>query len=207
MSRELSFAEELRTQRWDDHRLYHHSRVNQALHLLSACCFLVSYGLLAFDTATAVWIGWVAAFVSRQVGHFFFEPKAYDTVNGMSHEEKEAAKVGYNLFRKYVLCAFFAGAPLVLWLSPTLFGLIRPYTEVGSFGGDLSMLWLALAGGALLFRTVQLFFVRDVRTGLVWFTKILTDPFNDVRTYWKAPYHLLVRGERMDPSLRHEAHA
>ena len=31
-----SFAEELRTQRWDDHRYYHHSRINQSLHLVSA---------------------------------------------------------------------------------------------------------------------------------------------------------------------------
>jgi hypothetical protein len=207
MNATLSFMEELRVQRWDDHRFYHHSRINQSLHLISACCFLVSYALLAFDVATAVWIGWVAAFVSRQIGHFFFEPKEYDAVNDMSHEQKEAVKVGYNLFRKYVLCVLFLGAPLVLWRAPTLFGLIRPYTEVGSFGGDLSAIWLALAGGALLFRTLQLFYLRDVQTGLVWLTKILTDPFNDVRTYWKAPYYLVVRRQLLDPSLRHGSHA
>ncbi len=30
------FLTHLREQRWDDHRYYHHSRVNQALHLVSA---------------------------------------------------------------------------------------------------------------------------------------------------------------------------
>jgi len=30
------FLEELRQQRWDDHRFYHQSRVNQTLHLFSA---------------------------------------------------------------------------------------------------------------------------------------------------------------------------
>ena len=30
-----SFLEALRIQRWDDHRYYHHSRINQALHLLN----------------------------------------------------------------------------------------------------------------------------------------------------------------------------
>ena len=34
------FVETLRTQRWDDHRYYHHSLVNQSLHLLSAISFL-----------------------------------------------------------------------------------------------------------------------------------------------------------------------
>ena len=30
------FLQALKTQRWDDHRYYHHSRINQALHLVSA---------------------------------------------------------------------------------------------------------------------------------------------------------------------------
>ena len=55
-----------------------------------------------------------------------------------------------------------------------------------------------LGVGGLLFRTVQLFFVRDVQTGLVWATKILTDPFHDIKLYHKAPLHLL-RGELIDP--------
>ena len=54
--------------------------------------------------------------------------------------------------------------------------------------------------GGLLFRTVQLFFIRDVETGLVWMTKILTDPFNDIRLYYKAPLDLL-RGELIDPPV------
>ena len=52
--------------------------------------------------------------------------------------------------------------------------------------------------GAIAFRTVQLFFLRDVQTGLVWATKILTDPFHDVALYYKAPLYVL-RGELFDP--------
>jgi hypothetical protein len=181
------FREALREQRWDDHRFYHHSRINQSLHLFSACCFLASYVLLAIDTALAVWIGWFGAWISRQIGHFFFEPKSYDVVNRMSHEEKEDVKVGYNLKRKVILGSAFLAVPLVVYLAPDRVG-------------DVTSLWLAVGVGALLFRTVQLFFIRDVQTGLVWCTKILTDPFNDVRTYWKSPYYLL-RGELIDPEL------
>jgi hypothetical protein len=195
-----SFRDALREQRWDDHRLYHHSRINQSLHLFSACCFLASYALLVFDPTRAVWIGLVGAWVSRQVGHFFFEPKGYDAANAMSHEQKEQVKVGYNLYRKVVLLLVFLAAPALLHLEPDLFGLIRPASGERSFVADLSVLWLAVAAGALLFRTVQLFVLRDVQTGVVWFTKILTDPFNDVRTYWKAPY-FLARGELIDPEI------
>ena len=48
-----AFFKELETQRWDDHRYYHHSRINQSLHLVSALSFLVAYGLLFFDPPMA----------------------------------------------------------------------------------------------------------------------------------------------------------
>jgi hypothetical protein len=50
---------------------------------------------------------------------------------------------------------------------------------------------------------VHLFFIKDVQSGLVWMTKILTDPFHDIYLYHKAPMQLL-RGERFAPmSTRH----
>jgi hypothetical protein len=60
------------------------------------------------------------------------------------------------------------------------------------------MIWLAIGLGGLVFRTVHLFFLKDVQTGLVWLTKIVTDPFHDVYLYYKAPFYLL-RGELIDP--------
>ena len=44
------FIEALRVQRWDDHRYYHHSKVNQSLHLVSATSFPVSYTHLTLPT-------------------------------------------------------------------------------------------------------------------------------------------------------------
>ena len=38
-----------------------------------------------------------------------------------------------------------------------------------------------------------------MQTGLVWATKILTDPFHDIKLYHKAPLDLL-RGELIDPT-------
>ena len=46
-----SFLETLKMQRWDDHRYYHHSRINQALHLVSALSFVCAYVLVFFDPA------------------------------------------------------------------------------------------------------------------------------------------------------------
>jgi hypothetical protein len=192
------FMEELRTQRWDDHRYYHHSRINQSLHFLSAITFIGAYGLMFKDPVAAALIGWLVAMVSRQSGHFFFEPKGYDEVNQATHEYKERIKVGYNLRRKVILHAVWALSPVLLWASPTLFGIFQPYSGGEEFVRHVGMIWLFVGAGALVFRTLQLFYLRDVRTGLVWFTKILTDPFNDAKLYCKAPLYLL-RGELIDP--------
>ena len=70
------FLQALATQRWDDHRYYHHSRINQTLHLLSALSFLVAYVLLFVDPALAALLAWCVSMTTRQAGHFFFEPGA-----------------------------------------------------------------------------------------------------------------------------------
>ena len=195
-----NFLDALRTQRWDDHRYYHHSRINQSLHFISAISFLVAYAMMFVDPVAAALIGWLVSMVTRQSGHFFFEPDGYDEVNQASHEHKEAIKVGYNLRRKVVLLALWVAAPIVLWIDPSLMGLIEPAVGTEGFLRDVGAMWLALGVGGLLFRTVHLFFLRDVQTGLVWMTKILTDPFHDFWLYRKAPLQLM-RGEMIDPMV------
>jgi hypothetical protein len=194
----MRLIEELREQRWDDHRFYHHSRVNQSLHLVSALSFIAAYYYVFVDPVVAALLGWLVAMVSRQVGHFFFEPHTYDAVNELEHDDKERIKIGYNLQRKRVLLGIWAATPLMVYTSPGLFGLLTPWADLYSYCHNLAVLWIALGIAALLGRTVQLFFIRDVRTGLAWCLKILTDPFNDVRQYWRAPLHL-ARGELIDP--------
>lgn len=193
-----TFLNALREQRWDDHRYYHHSRINQSLHLISAISFLVTYVLLFTQPVAAALFGWVFAMCIRQVGHFFFEPKGYDDVNQATHDYKERVKVGYNLRRKVILHAIWGLTPVLLLLQPSFFGVFPPHANLGEFLQHLSKIWIALAAGALLFRTVHLFFLRDVMTGIVWFTKILTDPFHDILLYYKSPLYLL-RGELVEP--------
>jgi hypothetical protein len=191
----MTFLEELREQRWDDHRFYHRSRVNQSLHLLSACCFLTSYVLIPISPITAAIFGWVIAMWPRQIGHFWFEPKGFDDVNLVSFEHKEDVKVGFNLQRKVILFCVWAAVPLALWARPDFFGAMSPSH---GYVHNLGVLWLWLGFAGLMARTLWLCATRNVQTGVVWFTKILTDPFHDILIYYKAPFHLL-RGEWLDP--------
>jgi len=200
-----AFFQTLKTQRWDDHRYYHQSRINQALHLVSALSFIVSYVVLFFDPATAALIAWGISMTTRQAGHFFFEPKGFDHINNASFEHKEAIKVGYNLSRKVVLLTVWGAFPLLLWLSPSLVGLIQPATDLSGYLHDVGMAWLALGVVGVLMRTVHLFFIKGVQEGVAWATKILTDPFHDVMLYWRSPLYLL-KGELLDPMEHVRSH-
>ena len=193
-----AFLQTLQTQRWDDHRYYHQSRINQSLHFVSAISFLVAYVMLFIDPAIAALIGWCVSMGTRQSGHFFFEPRGFDRVNNVTDAYKEAIKVGYNMQRKTVLIAVWALIPVLLWLQPSVFGLIEPATTLSGMVHDVGIAWLALAVAGLSFRVLQLWVKDSLFTGLVWLSKILTDPFHDVVLYWKAPLALL-RGELLDP--------
>jgi Protein of unknown function (DUF962) len=192
------FLRALEEQRWDDHRYYHHNRINQSLHVVSALSFLSSYVLLFTSPVAAAVVGWTLAMVSRQIGHFFFEPKGYDELNHATNEYKEKIKVGYNLRRKQVLLSIWALTPLLLLIDPTVFGHFEPRPGFASFMERTARLWLWLGGAALTFRVVQLWFVRDFQTGIVWAVKILTDPFHDIKLYHRAPLQVL-RGELLEP--------
>jgi hypothetical protein len=193
------FTDMLRTQRFDDYRYYHQSTVNQTLHFVSAVIFLACYALLFRDPAVAGLVGWLAM-LTRQTGHFFFEPDGYDAINDATNEYKETIKVGFNQYRKIVLLVVWGSAPVALFLFPTLFGLFAPPADRMDFIRHVGSVWLAIGIGAGLFRMVQLFVTKDIATGVVWTWKVLTDPFHNIALYYKSPLALL-RGEWLDTSI------
>jgi hypothetical protein len=200
-----TFFEALRIQRFDDHRYYHHSRINQTLHLISAISFVIAYAFLLIDPVISALIAWLISMTTRQSGHFFFEPLGYDEVNQASHEYKEEIKVGYNLNRKIVLLSIWAILPMAIYVQPGLFGIIEPWETLTEWVRQVGASWLILGAGGLLFRTIHLFFLKDVQTGLVWMTKIITDPFHDIVLYHKAPLYLM-RGELIDTNPKQMYH-
>ena len=201
-----TFFEALKIQRFDDHRYYHHSRINQSLHFISAISFVVAYAFLLIDPVISALIAWLVSMTTRQSGHFFFEPLGYDEINQATQEHKEEIKVGYNLSRKVVLLSIWAILPMVLYVEPGLFGMIEPWDNLTEWVRQVGASWLILGVAGLLFRTIHLFFLKDVQTGLVWMTKIITDPFHDIVLYHKAPLYLL-KGELMDNNPKQMYHS
>jgi len=160
------FFEELRIQRWDDHRFYHHCRINQSLHLISALSFLCAYALLLVEPAWSALLAWCVSMTTRQAGHFFFEPRGFDTVNQVTDEYKEAVKVGYNIRRKIVLMSIWVACPIALVISPSLGGLIGPAASFTETIHDTGIAWLSLGAAGLVFRVVQLSLQQSPLVGL-----------------------------------------
>jgi len=153
-----------------------------------------------FDPLAAALIGWLVSMTSRQAGHFFFEPRGYDHINQTTHEHKEDNQGRLQFTAQGRADDDLGGLAAGPLFRPTLFGMFTPWASPVDFMRQVAKIWLVVGIGGLLFRTVQLFFIRDIETGLVWMTKILTDPFNDFKLYRKAPLYLM-KGELIDPGL------
>lgn len=189
---------QLSVQRWDDHRLYHHSRINQSLHLVSALAFIFSYVMLFINPVIASLVAWLVSMTTRQAGHFFFEPRGYDHVNKMTDAHKEEIKVGYNIQRKIVLMALWISVPVLGYLYPRALSWALPSGDQHDLLKLTAMWWLYLGAAGMLFRMLQLWIQDCYVSALAWGLKILTDPFHDVKLYYKAPLRLM-QGELIDP--------
>ena len=199
----MTIFETLREQRWDDHRYYHHSRINQFLHLLSALSFIVAYVYLFIAPVISAYIAWLFAMTTRQAGHFFFEPKDYDTYNQATQDHKEAIKIGYNLKRKRVLIACWLAVPVLAYFDAALFNFVMPDAAPDTLLDRIGWGWLWLGLAAVVFRMIQLTAIQSRRVALVWCIKILTDPFHDAVIYRTSPIYLL-KGQLIDPDLRQD---
>src|SRR2546426_1914715 len=120
--------------------------------------------MMFVDPAMAALIGWLVAMTSRQIGHFFFEPRDYDVVNQATHEYKEEIKVGYNLRRKVVLMTIWALSPLPLYFDPTFFGIFTPHANTMEFVRHVAQIWLAIGIGGLFFLTWRLVFLLEAHS-------------------------------------------
>ena len=104
-----------------------------------------------------------------------------------------------------MLLSIWAAMPLALYAQPGLWGMVETWETWNDLIRQIGGAWLILGVAGLLFRTIHLFFIKDVQTGLVWMTKILTDPFHDIVLYHKAPLFLL-KGELIDNNPKQMYH-
>ena len=156
----------------DDHVASHSDRTNQLFHLISSSVFIVCYGLIFSDLVLAMWLGLGALFL-RQAGHALIEPPCHD---------KEQLLLGFDTRSKTVIIAFFILIPIVNAVyAPSFQG-----ADLEKLVGDVAMQWFVFTGLVIASRVLLLIKRHGLRNALVWFVKLITDPFTDIKAYWSS---------------------
>jgi glutamate-1-semialdehyde 2,1-aminomutase len=161
----------------DDHHASHHDRRNQALHLLSSSVFLACYGLLPSNLTLAMCMGLPALFV-RQFGHAIFEPPCHD---------KEKLLLGFTTRSKTLVVAGYLLIPIfeTFRAAPPRLEAVGEIVRAVAF--DWFLMTLAVVFGHVLYLVLK----HDLRSSMIWFVKLVTDPLTDLAAY--SPRQLLRR--------------
>lgn len=160
----------------DDHHGSHNDLANQYLHLLSSSVFVYCYAILAVDLTQAMFLG-LGALVVRQVGHAILEPPCH---------EEEALLLGYNTPSKTLIVLGYLTIPVVLL---TIAG-AWSWSGFVSQMDAIALQWWRFTMGVVLGRVVYLTLKHNFNMALVWFVKLVTDPFTDLIAYrpWKTQH-------------------
>jgi glutamate-1-semialdehyde 2,1-aminomutase len=172
-----TFYAEIMQRKHDDHVASHSNLINQFFHLLSSSVFIFCYIFIFFDLTQAMCIGLAALFV-RQFGHAILEPPSHD---------KEQALLGFNTRDKSFLVAGYLLLPaahLVKAGSVSLSALMSIVLVVAHE-------WFFLTAAVVLGHITFLVWKFDFRTSMIWFIKLITDPFTDLGAYYDCVFKML----------------
>ncbi len=163
------FYLEIMRRKHDDHVASHSHPLNQLFHLLSSGVFIYCYFLIFTDLTTAVSASLGALFV-RQFGHALVEPPCHD---------KEELLLGFNTPNKTMIVSAYCLIPLANMFAAgswTLSAFLERWPTI-------AQQWWGLTLVVVLGRVVYLAWLHDLRTSMIWFVKLVTDPFTDIKAY------------------------
>lgn len=164
-----TFYAEVMRRKHDDHLASHSHPLNQLFHLLSSSVFIYCYVLIFTDLTTAVSASLAALFV-RQFGHALVEPPCHD---------KEELLLGFNTPSKTTIVSAYCLIPIANMIAAdswTIAGFVERFPAIAHQ-------WWGLTLVVVLGRVVYLAWLHDFRISMIWFVKLITDPFTDILAY------------------------
>jgi glutamate-1-semialdehyde 2,1-aminomutase len=172
-----TFYAEIMQRKHDDHVASHSNLINQFFHLLSSSVFIFCYIFIFFDLTQAMCIGLAALFV-RQFGHAILEPPCHD---------KEQALLGFNTRDKSFLVAGYLLLPALHLIKAGSISL----STLSSIVPAVAHEWFFLTAAVVLGHVTYLVWKFDFRTSMIWFIKLITDPFTDLGAYYDCVFRIL----------------
>src|SRR5262245_12698837 len=154
----------------DDHHASHNARANQMLHLLSSSVFIWCYVTIFKDLTPAMCWGLAALFV-RQFGHAMIEPACHD---------REALLLGYTTPQKTLIVLGYALIPFIDLMRAGALG----WADFLSQLDVIAFHWFQWTLLVVFLRVAYLTWKHDFQISMIWFVKLVTDPFTDVIAYF-----------------------
>jgi glutamate-1-semialdehyde 2,1-aminomutase len=185
----VSFYVEIMERKKDDHHASHSNLINQFFHLLSSSTFIVCYFLIFLNFDLAMFMGMAALFI-RQFGHAILEPPCHD---------KEKALLGFNTRNKSIIVGGYILIPIVQAVQLARTGTLA-FESMPSIVPAVAQQWFLLTLAAVFGRVIYLVWTHGFRSSMIWFIKLITDPFTDIRAY----YNSLDKLFRMPPTPKSE---
>jgi glutamate-1-semialdehyde 2,1-aminomutase len=165
-----SFYSEVMRRKEDDHHASHSDKMNQLLHLVSSSVFIYCYMVIFSDFTVAMCLGLASLFV-RQFGHAVLEPACHD---------KEETLLGYNTRNKTLIVLGYLLIPAVSIARADGWSF-----EALTQGLPLvAQQWFAWTVAVVAGRVAYLIWRFDVRTSMIWYVKLVTDPITDIIAYF-----------------------
>jgi glutamate-1-semialdehyde 2,1-aminomutase len=185
-----SFYVEIMQRKKDDHHASHSNLINQFFHLLSSSTFIFCYVFIFVNFTLAMFLGLGALFV-RQFGHAILEPPCHD---------KEKALLGFNTRNKSIIVGGYFLIPLVQIVQIARASSLT-LESVASIAPAVAQQWFLLTLAAVLGRVMYLMWAHDFRSSMIWFIKLITDPFTDIIAYYNSVDKIF----RLPPTPKSEA--
>jgi glutamate-1-semialdehyde 2,1-aminomutase len=135
-------------------------------------------------------MGMAALFV-RQFGHVILEPPCHD---------KEKALLGFNTRNKSIIVGGYILIPIVQIILIARSSSLT-FESLRSIAPAVAQQWFFLTLAAVFGRVLYLMWAHDFRSSMIWFVKLITDPFTDIIAY----YNSVDRIFRLPPTPRSEA--
>ena len=164
-----NFYVEVMRRKHDDHVASHSHPLNQLFHILSSSVFVYCYFLIFFDLTTAVSLSLAALFL-RQLGHAIIEPPCHN---------KEELLLGFNTRNKTLIVVAYILIPIVNMANGSAWTLVAFSEKLPA----IAQQWFGLTLIVVLGRVAYLMWLHDFRISMIWFVKLITDPFTDLAAY------------------------
>jgi glutamate-1-semialdehyde 2,1-aminomutase len=137
--------------------------------LLSSSVFIYCYFLIFTNLTMAVSASLVALFV-RQFGHALVEPPCHD---------KEELLLGFNTPSKTMIVSAYCVIPFANMFAAGSW----TFTALVDKLPSIAQQWWGLTLVVVLGRVVYLGWLHNFRISMIWFVKLVTDPFTDILAY------------------------